>query len=476
MKLPNKLYLSETDYIDFKNAQIVIDGKPPQTLKEFELYLLELFVTNINVLVKYEIIEKHMEDIKNHLRKGGKSGNDFVFSRESLRNIIGNIRDYGESIRDCIVNERALGYKFVLSQEFIDKSEFPESVTDIYDNNNTVEVDGNFVFDSESDDYEENVTKLTLLKKLKSKKFLYVCIPVILAIAILSGAIFGINFTSFKAIQDVYHITVNKPKAFNDEDREILEQRVKIFADGEKYSIDFNEDKIEMYIPVSSFNDNEVEYVLDAYITNAINLYAINSKEQSLNDAIFIDRDDIESVNVLNGPIEGVDASEYGIGISNYKYFRIILKDGFITKNSEALKKLGESLTFAQDVNNDGWYYYCTFPQDDGKTFYVLNDDLSNMPLLSTDINNIDINTGTISFSNICQIQDGKIINESIDDDYSYLLDMFNAISETSDNMESLSFVSYQFNVNKHGKGMILVVFLLCRKFVFNSNSKSSPG
>lgn len=639
MKLPNKLYLSETDYIDFKNAQIVIDGKPPQTLKEFELYLLELFVTNINVLVKYEIIEKHMEDIKNHLRKGGKSGNDFVFSRESLRNIIGNIRDYGESIRDCIVNERALGYKFVLSQEFIDKSEFPESVTDIYDNNNTVEVDGNFVFDSESDDYEENVTKLTLLKKLKSKKFLYVCIPVILAIAILSGAIFGINFTSFKASQDVYHITVNKPKAFNDEDREILEQRVKIFADGEKYSIDFNEDKIEMYLPVSSFNDsdNEIEYVLDAYIIRATKLYAINSKEQNLKDAVFIDRDDIESVNVLNGPIEGVDASEYGIGISDYKYFSIILKDEFITKNSEALKKLGENLTFAQDANNDGWYYYCTFPQDDGKTFYVLNDDLSNnfinllefnlthnclsvdlndyivdinskaswqsikkisnagvnqcdfndfsagtitfslsaygnlsegegldtekalkqrldvlgnpyafgtcstenetfyiiktttdnisvpvmnligstysytlkgglseywlgadsatltksssgnkisfiqkyyddyekeelmefikslseseqiymyidnIPLLSTDINNIDINTGTISFSNICQIQDGKIINESIDDDYSYLLDLYNTISETSDDMESLSFKAYQFNVNKHG-------------------------
>ena len=76
---------------------------------------------------------------------------------------------------------------------------------------------------------------------------------------------------------------------------------------------------------------------------------------------------------------------------------------------------------------------------------------VDNMPLLSTDIYNIDATTGTISFSKICQIQSGKIINESIDDKYSYLLDMFNAISETSDNMESLSFEAYQFNVNKHG-------------------------
>lgn len=616
--MPERVYLSETDYIDFKRKKVIT--------KEFEFdltgqqnCLLEYMVVNEGVVLPQSRMVDYLVD------------HDFATS--TVTNLIKDLRKYG-ALENCIITRRGIGYLFETSDlakkktEEFKNQDRPEVEFKEFSNKNNAE---------QSCEVEYIEPDNDLIKKLKFKKVLPVFIPVVLVIAILSGAIFGINFTSFKASQDVYHITVNKPKAFNDEDREILEQRVKIFADGEKYSIDFNEDKIEMYLPVSSFNDNEIEYVLDAYITRATKLYAINSKEQNLKDAVFIDRDDIESVNVLNGPIESVDASEYGIGISDYKYFSIILKDEFITKNSEALKKLGKNLAFAQDLDSDGWYYYCTFPQDDGKTFYVLNDDLSNnfinllefnlthnclsvdlnnyivdinskaswqsikkisnagvnqcdfndfsagtitfslsaygnlsegedldtekalkqrldvlgnpyafgtcstenetfyiiktttdnmsapvmnligsthsyilkgglseywlgadsatltkssngnklsfiqnyyddyekeefmefikslseseqiymyidnMPLLSTDINNIDINTGTISFSNICQIQDGKIINDSIDDDYSYLLDMFNAISETSDNMESLSFVSYQFNVNKHG-------------------------
>lgn len=616
--MPERVYLSETDYIDFKRKKVIT--------KEFEFdltgqqnCLLEYMVVNEGVVLPQSRMVDYLVD------------HDFATS--TVTNLIKDLRKYG-ALEKCIITRRGIGYLFETSDlakkktEEFKNQDRPEVEFKEFSNKNTAE---------QSCEAEYIEPDNDLIKKLKFKKVLPVFIPVVLVIAILSGAIFGINFTSFKASQDVYHITVNKPKAFNDEDREILEQRVKIFADGEKYSIDFNEDKIEMYLPVSSFNDNEIEYVLDAYIIRATKLYAINSKDQNLKDAVFIDRDDIESVNVLNGPIEGVDASKYGIGVSDYKYFSIILKDEFVAKSSEAVEKFGESFTFAQDVNNDGWYYYCTFPQDDGKTFYVLNDDLSNnfinllefnlthnclsvdlndyvvdinskaswqnvsdinnagvnqcnfdkfsegtvtfslssygnlsegegldtekalkqrldvlgnpyafgtcstenetfyiiktttdnmsvpvmnligsansyilkgglsehwlgadsailtkssndnklsfiqnyyddyekedlmefikslseseqiymyidnMPLLSTDINNIDINTGTISFSNICQIQDGKIINESIDDDYSYLLDMFNAISETSDNMESLSFVSYQFNVNNHG-------------------------
>lgn len=616
--MPERVYLSETDYIDFKRKKVIT--------KEFEFdltgqqnCLLEYMVVNEGVVLPQSRMVDYLVD------------HDFATS--TVTNLIKDLRKYG-ALENCIITRRGIGYLFETSDlakkktEEFKNQDRPEVEFKEFSNKNTAE---------QSCETEYIESDNDLIKKLKFKKVLPVFIPVVLVIAILSGAIFGINFTSFKASQDVYHITVNKPKAFNDEDREILEQRVKIFADGEKYSIDFNEDKIEMYIPVSSFNDNEIEYVLDAYITNAINLYAINSKKQSLNDAIFIDRDAIESVNILNGPINGVDASEYGIGVSDYKYFSIILKDEFITKNSEALKKLGENLAFAQDLDSDGWYYYHTFPQDDGKTFYVLNDDLSNnfinllefnlthnslsvdlsdyivdinskaswqsikkisnagvnqcdfndfsagtitfslsaygnlsdgekvdtenalkqrldvlgnpyaigtystddesffvikttmdnislpvielislsyscslksglseyslrmnpvvsstdsneykisfipdyyddyekeelieftksiseseqiymyvdsMPLLGTNIDSIDINTGTISFSKICQIQSGKIINESIDDDYSYLLDIFNAISETSDNMESLSFKAYQFNVNKHG-------------------------
>lgn len=618
MDLPERVYLSETDYIDFKRKKVITE-ECEYDLTGQQNCLLEYMVINEGVVLPQDRMIDYLVD--------------HDFGTSTVTNLIKDLRKYG-ALENCIVTRRGIGYVF-------ETSDLAKKKTEEF--KNQYRPDGEFKKFPDEDisqhghEVEDTNSENKSIKKFKMKKILSIFIPVVLVITILSGTIFGINFTSFKASQDVYHITVNKPKAFNDEDREILEQRVKIFADGEKYSIDYNEDKIEMYLPVSSFNDNEIEYVLNAYITNAINLYAINPKEQSLNDAIFIDRDDIESVNVLNGPIDGVVASEYGIGVSDYKYFSIILKDEFITKNNEALKKLGENLAFAQDLDNDGWYYYYTFPQDDGKTFYVLNDDLNNnfinllefnlthsslsvslsdyvvdinsktswqsikevknagvnqcdfndfsdgtitfslsaygnlsdgekvdtenalkqrldvlgnpyalgtyptdnesffvikttmdnislpviellsvnysctlksglveyslrmspvvsstnsngykfsfvpnyyddyekeelieftksiseseqiymyvgdMPLLSTDINNIDATTGTISFLNICQMQDGKITKESIDNEYSYLLDMFNAISETSDNMKSLSFEAYQFNVNKHG-------------------------
>lgn len=618
MDLPERVYLSETDYIDFKRKKVITE-ECEYDLTGQQNCLLEHMVDNEGVVFPQSNLVDYLVD--------------HDFGTSTVTNLIKDLRKYGE-LKNCITTRYGIGYVFETSELAKNKTEEfnnPKKVDDEFKELPDVDISQN------GHEAEDSNPENKSIKKFKIKKILSVFIPVVLVITILSGAIFGINIPSFKAGQDVYHITVNKPEAFNDDDREILEQRVKIFADGEKYSIDFNEDKIEMYLPVSSFNDNEIEYVLDAYITRATKLYAINSKEQNSKEAIFIDRDDIESVNVLNGPIEGVDASEYGIGISDYKYFSIILKDEFIAENSEALEKFGESFTFAQDLDNDGWYYYYTFPQDDKKTFYVLNNDLNNnfinllefnlthnclsvdlndyvvdinsktswqnvsdinnagvnqcnfdklsegtvtfslsaygnlsegesldtekalkqrldvlgnpyalgtystenetfyiiktttdnmslpvmnligntysyilkgglseywlgadsatltkssngnklsfiqnyyddyekeelmefikslseseqiymyidnMPLLSTDINNIDINTGTISFSNICQMQDGKIINESIDDEYSYLLDMFNTISETSDNMESLSFEAYQFNVNKHG-------------------------
>ncbi|MCM1365074.1 MAG: toll/interleukin-1 receptor domain-containing protein [Faecalibacterium sp.] len=246
-------------------------------------------------------------------------------------------------------------------------------------------------------------------KKLNIKKYWVFIIPAFLLFSIVLGIFFG-NYTSFKADKDVYHITLTKSSSFTDEDYSILEERVKIFSDGKKYSIDINDEEIELYLPAAAFYDKDIEYVLDAYLTRAIKLYAYDFEKKDNSEAIFIDRDDIESVSVLDGPMPGIiNESQYGIDSSEYKYFSVVLTDEFVNQNKESLSEFGNNFAFAQDIKNGSYYTYYTFSQSDGKTFYILNNDISENFVnlleynlthknLSDDLNDyvIDINSKTV--------------------------------------------------------------------------------
>lgn len=631
-----KLYISDENYIDFINAKIVIDNESYQ-LTPAELYLLESLAGNINNLVKYETISKHIDNKKSTNGQIYESTISYA-NREALRTLINKIRKKcNENLHNNnlhIETIRGMGYKLVIAQELIEKSistPIPKSTPTPHNEN----------FDNLDDEGTEPETTNSdkqNLKHNKTKKILSLFIPIVLVASTIIGLVLG-NITSFKSKNNFYHITVSNTQDMTDKDYDILEERVKIFSDGKKYSIDITESKIELYLPISAFAENDIEYVLNAYLIRPINLYAFDTESKNPKDNIFIDRDDINEVKVLNGPIEGIDAAKYEIGTEDYKYFSITLNDEFISKNKSKLNEYGKNFAFAQDIDNtNGFYHYYTFPQEDGKTFYILNNDLSNnfvnlleynltheslsvnltdyvidinskvtwqntkdakvignnqcnfndfsegtitlsyraysnfsegenldtekafkqrfdvlgnkyafgsysdenntfyiikttinnlnlpiinvigdypnlviknktseysfqydvvnvtnginnkisfspkyyddfekedlqefinstnksqdstiymfvnnMPVMSTDISNIDMNSGSVSFDKICQMENGKVVCTDITSDYAYFVDIMSTVAKTNENMENFTFEEYQFNVNNRG-------------------------
>lgn len=243
-------------------------------------------------------------------------------------------------------------------------------------------------------------------EKSKKKKILASVISVILVISLALCTAFGINHKISKNDEITCHITIKKPASFSDKDNEILEERVKLFSDKKNYSFDIEENKINLFIPSSAFKGNEVKYALDCYITSAVKLYLYDSKSFNAQTAISVDRKDIESIEILQGPIDGVNEKDYGINVENYKYLAIKLTDDFINKNKNGIKAIGDGISFAQDIDNETVYYYYTIPQEDEKTFYIINNDtydnyfnvlyynLTNDPLsFSLDNYTVDINS-----------------------------------------------------------------------------------
>lgn len=633
-----KLYISDENYIDFENAKIVIDSESYQ-LTETELYLLESLAENVNNLVRYETISNHIDHKKSTNGQIYESTVNYV-NRDALSTRATELRKKSRQNLK-IANINNMGYKLVVAQEFIEKSvkqfdpiPVPNPVSEI-----DTDPDPNPIPEPNPELLPEKENKF--VRFLNKNKIVITIISLVLVVAIIVSTIWGVvSKKSVKSGNENYHISITKPDTITDIDLNTLEERIKIFSDGEKYSMDITDTKIELYLPISAFAENDIEYVLNAYLIRPINLYAFDSESKNPKDNIFIDRDDINKVKVLNGPIEGVDAAKYEIGTENYKYFSVTLNDDFVSKNKSKLDEYGKNFTFAQDIDNaNGFYHYYTFPQEDGKTFYILNNDLSNnfvnlleynltheglsvslndyvidinskatwqnientnvvgsnqcnfddfsegtitlsyrayssfsegenldtekafkqrfdvlgnkyafgsyadesntfyivkttvdnlnfpiinlignhpnivirnetseytfqydivnvikngvnnrisfspkyydnfekgeleefiysvneskdstiymfadnMPVMSTDISNIDINSGAVSFDKICQMENGKVLYTDITSDYTYFADIMSAIAKTNENMENFSFAEYQFNINSRG-------------------------
>lgn len=349
-ELPRKLYISNTDYIDFGRKEVVTESET-FILSGQESCLLEYFVYNKNHVLSHEQIIVYLEIAG--------------FGTTTCTNLIKNMRQKG--LKSSIVTRKGNGYMFEISEELFKKS---EDEMKWESKEKTKEKSENKT--GEGSEKKEDGKQGETVRRKKS----VVILTSIVLVAIVLGAVFGVGFKSFKQNASVCHVTLKRPAAITEEDLKILEERIKIFADGNRYSMDVNDDKIELYLPEKAFDEKDVEYVLNCYLTRAIKLYAFNPKGD-VKEHLFIDRSDIEKFSVLDGPLEGVDATKYEIATTDYKYFSIVLKDEFVDENKEILDKFGENLSFAQDAENNSFYNYYTFPQEDGKTFYILNNDLA---------------------------------------------------------------------------------------------------
>lgn len=159
---------------------------------------------------------------------------------------------------------------------------------------------------------------------------------------------------------------------------EILEGRLDLFSDGE-YEMQVGTDVIDLVIPKKAFGTLDVDKVLQCYITRAVNLYGftLNEEGSAAADRFEISRKDLEEVTLLSGTIDGVDPADYGVDTEEYQYVKIVLTDACASGHAEEIAAWGDGFAFGQDMasGSNFWSYY-TFPEGDGKTFYVLNNDL----------------------------------------------------------------------------------------------------
>lgn len=223
-------------------------------------------------------------------------------------------------------------------------------------------------------------SKNNLLKSnSKKRKAALIIISVLLIIAVLAGVFFS-NRYSLKASDDVYHITLTAPADMSEPDFEssaqIIKQRAKIFSNGSKYAVDIEDGQIQLYLPKEQFHGKDIEYVLHTYISRAIDLYIANLNENDKSSSIYVGRDDIERVEVANGPISGINAGDYGISTAEYKYFIVSLNEEFVSSNQNTLENWGNKFVVAQDIGYDDFLYVDAVLQADGKTVYLINSDL----------------------------------------------------------------------------------------------------
>ena len=175
-----------------------------------------------------------------------------------------------------------------------------------------------------------------------------------------------------------YHITLTPKAKMSANDfftaRDILKQRVDLFADGRTYGWDANDGTIDLYLPAESFSMEKIETAMECYISGAIKLY-LADRDDSRN-RIYVAREDLESVTLEKGVIPGVDAAEYDVYDPEYQYIVITLADEFVSRYQDQYGTWAKSV-FAQDLEEGGMApSYYTFPFGDGKRFYVLNNDL----------------------------------------------------------------------------------------------------
>ncbi len=210
-------------------------------------------------------------------------------------------------------------------------------------------------------------------KPFGKKKLLILaaCIVAVLAVAV--GVAFGLGWIkpSLKN-ESVIRITLTAEEGLEaqalQEDIDTLKNRLDLFCNGKKFSMDVDGDTIHLALPKAAFGDEDAKSILRCYITRRIVLYAINLDEQSQSEEI--KRSDIESVECLYGTIDGVNPKDYDIETDEYHYLKIKL-------SKEAAKKInsfGKRTVFARDVDCSTWYYWHTIPAPGKNEYYIISD------------------------------------------------------------------------------------------------------
>lgn len=219
-------------------------------------------------------------------------------------------------------------------------------------------------------------------KKLKRNIILSLSVLLVTAIGIMSGVFFINNQKVIYDPDTMYKITLTVPEDMSIKDFEANAEKVKkrldVLSDGEKYSFEVKKDSVKIIIPKKVFYDVDIEQALQCYITRPLELYAFDKSDKDTKEKIKIERDDLQSVTLKEGTVKGVDAKSLGIKEKTYPYVEVVLTDQCAEKLKGKLAEWKDNMALGQDLETNAYsfYYYDIYPQKDGKTFYIVDNDI----------------------------------------------------------------------------------------------------
>lgn len=142
---------------------------------------------------------------------------------------------------------------------------------------------------------------------------------------------------------------------------ETLKERLAIFCGDAGYQLEVVEDKVDLYLPKERLGDYDIYYILRAYLTRAADLYAFRADDGYNPEKFALKREDMEEVVRIDGENPGV---------------KLVLTQECAEKYQREIEEWGEDLRFGQDMSVSSYYYYTTLAEGDGKTFYLVHEDL----------------------------------------------------------------------------------------------------
>ena len=159
-----------------------------------------------------------------------------------------------------------------------------------------------------------------------------------------------------------------------------IKERLEILAEGEELDFSLDEEEATVYFTEAMCHEQEISYLLRAYITRAMNLYLFDKSDVS--SAVPLTREEIASVKRLHGKAEEPqdakirEVLEITDAQSDYDYILVTLNEEGVRTHEDHLANVGDSWRFGQDVvGNNPYVYMHAFAGPDGKSIYVVNGD-----------------------------------------------------------------------------------------------------
>lgn len=221
-------------------------------------------------------------------------------------------------------------------------------------------------------------------KKQNRKPVVFLAALIILLCLAAFGILKLVNPTSSapQTVQNLsdetVHITLNVSDNLKVKDyeltKELLQGRLDTFTEVKGFRLYESGGKFDFFLPRSLLGEEAAIDILRCYLSRPVRLYMEDLENRA--KYMEVPREAIKDVAVREGTIPGVDASEYGIADSPYRYISLTLNDQFAEKNKQEYLSW-KNPVFAQDMVEcpDLYYYHPTFSAGDGKTFYLLIDD-----------------------------------------------------------------------------------------------------